>query len=78
MGMQLFGKNYTGSNLKENLASLIKELSFIINYSASHNRNFYTGLDSTLFSWRTDESLLWLYNTECGSETQTSLKRDTL
>lgn len=50
MGMQLFGKNYTGSNLKENLASLINELSFIINYSASHNRNFYTGLDSTLFS----------------------------
>lgn len=44
MGMQLFGKNYTGSNLKENLASLIKELSFIINYSASHNRNFTLGL----------------------------------
>lgn len=50
MGMQLFGKNYTGSNLKENLASLIKELSFIINYSALHNQIFYTGLDSTLFS----------------------------
>lgn len=66
MGMQLFGKNYTGSNLKENLASLIKELSFIINYSALHNQIFYTGLDSTLFSWRTDGSSLWLYNMSCG------------
>lgn len=44
MGMQLFGKNYTGSDLRENLASLINELSFIIDYSALHYRKFYTGL----------------------------------